>query len=97
MEQLVGKRMYRGLLKSVARVWNPIDIQDLEMQQKVWPTCKRPNEDYVGPKPHEKGLVWPAFAGVLGSLRLSSLGQVDNLKTLQEIVVALEAAAPRAK
>ena len=38
-----------------------------------------------------------AFAGVLGSLRLSSLGQVDNLNTLQEIVVALEAAAPRAK
>jgi hypothetical protein len=31
-----------------------------------------------------------AFAGVLGSLRLSSLDQVDNLKTLQEIVVALE-------
>src|SRR6266446_8709064 len=35
-----------------------------------------------------------AFAGVLGSLRLSSLGQVDNLQILQEIVVALEAAAP---
>jgi hypothetical protein len=31
-----------------------------------------------------------AFARVLGSLRLSSLDQVDNLKTLQEIVVALE-------
>jgi hypothetical protein len=37
------------------------------------------------------------FAAVLGSLRLSSLDQVDNLKTLQEIVVALETAAPRAK
>jgi hypothetical protein len=30
-----------------------------------------------------------AFAAVLGSLRLSSLDQVDNLKTLQEIVAAL--------
>ena len=37
-----------------------------------------------------------AFAAVLGSLRLSSLDQVDNLKTPQEIVVTLEAAAPRA-
>jgi hypothetical protein len=39
MEQLVGKRMYRGLLKSVARVWNPKDIQDPAIQQKVlvWP------------------------------------------------------------
>jgi hypothetical protein len=36
-----------------------------------------------------------AFARVLGSLRLSSLDQVDNLETLQEIVVALEAAEPR--
>jgi hypothetical protein len=29
------------------------------------------------------------FAATLGSLRLRSLNQVDNLKTLQEIVVAL--------
>src|SRR6202795_1242317 len=35
MEQVVGKRMYRGLLKSVARVWNPKDIQDLTIQEKV--------------------------------------------------------------
>jgi hypothetical protein len=36
-----------------------------------------------------------AFGRVLGSLRLSSLDQVDNLKTLEEIVVALEAAGLR--
>src|SRR4029077_11674661 len=35
MEQLVGKRMYRGLLKPVARVWNPKDIQDQAIQEKV--------------------------------------------------------------
>lgn len=33
-----------------------------------------------------------AFAAVLGSLKLSSLDQVDNLKTLREIVTALETA-----
>jgi len=32
MEQVVGKRMYRGLLKSLARVWNSKDIQDPETQ-----------------------------------------------------------------
>ena len=31
-----------------------------------------------------------AFAAILGSLRLSSLDQVDSLKTLQEIVAGLE-------
>ena len=33
--QLLGERMYRGLLKTVARVWNPKDIQDPATQQKV--------------------------------------------------------------
>src|SRR6266436_2007640 len=27
MEEIVGKRMYRGLLKNVARVWNPRDVR----------------------------------------------------------------------
>jgi hypothetical protein len=35
MEGVVGKRMYRGLLKSVARVWNPEDIRDPAIQEKV--------------------------------------------------------------
>src|SRR6202041_2104808 len=35
MEQALGKRMYRGLLKTLARVWNPKDIQDPTVQQKV--------------------------------------------------------------
>jgi hypothetical protein len=35
MAEPVGKRMYRGLLKHIARVWNPRDIQDVELQQQV--------------------------------------------------------------
>jgi hypothetical protein len=35
MEQALGKRMHRGLLKILARVWNPKDIQDQALQQKV--------------------------------------------------------------
>jgi hypothetical protein len=34
-ERVVGKRMYRGWLKSIARVWNPRDIQDQTIQKKV--------------------------------------------------------------
>jgi hypothetical protein len=97
MEQVVGKRMYRGLLKSVARVWNPKDIQDQAMQEKVL-THMQAAERGLRRAAHARekaGLA--AFAGVLGSLRLRSLDQVDNLNTLQKIVVALEAAAPRPK
>jgi hypothetical protein len=35
MEQVVGKRIYRGLLKTVARVWSPKEIQDQAIQQRV--------------------------------------------------------------
>jgi len=97
MERVVGKRMYRGLLKSVSRVWNPKDIQDQAILEKVLAHMQAAERGLRrGVTAREKvGLA--AFAGVLGSFRLSSLDQVDNLKTLQEIVVALEAAAPRAK
>jgi hypothetical protein len=97
MEQLVGKRMYRGLLKSVARAWNPKDIQDQEIQQKVLARMQAAERGLRRAEAARERARLAAFAGVLGSLRLSSLGQVDNLKTLQEIVVALEAATPRAK
>ena len=97
MEQLVGKRMYRGLLKSVARVWNPKDIQDPAIQQKVLGHMQAAKRGLRRAEVARERAGLAAFAGVLGSLRLSSLGQVDNLKTLQEIVVALEVAAPRAK
>ena len=97
MEQVVGKRMYRGLLKSVARVWNPKDIQDQAIQEKMMSHMQAAERGLRRAEAARERAGLAAFAGVLGSLRLSSLDQVDNLKTLLEIVVALEAAAPRAK
>ena len=97
MEQVVGKRMYRGLLKSVARVWNPKDIQDQAIQEKVLAHMQAAERGLRRAAHAREKAGLAAFAGVLGSLRLSSLDQVDNLNTLQKIVVALEAAAPRPK
>jgi Rad52/22 family double-strand break repair protein len=97
MEQVVGKRMYRGLLKSLARVWNPKDIQGPEAQQRVLAHLQAAERGLRRAESTREKVGLAAFAGVLGSLRLSSLDQVDNLKALQEIVVALEEAASRAK
>jgi hypothetical protein len=97
MEQVVGKRMYRGLLKSVARVWNPRDIHDKAIQEKVLMHLQAAERGLRRAEAERDKAGLAAFAAVLGSLKLSSLDQVDNLKTLQEIVVALEAAAPRSK
>jgi hypothetical protein len=97
MEEVVGKRMYRGLLKSLARVWNPKDIQDPETQQRVLAHLQAAERGLRRAESAREKVGVAAFAGILGSLRLSSLDQVDNLKALQEIVVALEEAASRAK
>ena len=90
MEQVVGKRMYRGLLKTVARVWNPKAIQDQAIQEKVLAHMQAAERGLrrVHAARDKAGLA--AFAAILGSLKLSSLEQVDNLRTLQEIVTALE-------
>jgi hypothetical protein len=96
-ERVLGKRMYRGLLKSVARVWNPKDIRDPALQQKVLAHLQAAERGLHRAEAARDKVGLAAFAAVLGSLKLGSLDQIDNLKTLREIVLALEAAAPRGK
>ena len=91
MEKILGKRMYRGILKSVARVWNPKDIHDKAIQEKVLAYMQAAERGLRRAEAAGEKAGLAAFARILGSLRLSSLDQVDSLKTLQEIVVALEA------
>lgn len=95
MEQALGKRLYRGLLKSVARVWNPKDIQDPAVQQRVLAHMQAAERGFrrleaalarVGPEPLQQ---------ILHSLKLQSVDRVDNLQTLHQIVIALEAAAQK--
>src|ERR1051325_9763619 len=93
MEKVIGKRMYRGILKSVARVWNPKDIRDKAIQERVLAHMQAAERGFQRAESAREKAGLRAFAGVLGSLRLNSLDRADNLKTLQEIVSALEAAA----
>src|ERR1700685_430197 len=95
MEQALGKRMYRGLLKTLARVWNPKDIQDPTVQQKVLVHMQAVERgfcrldralEHVGPE---------ALTQMLFTLKLQSLTQVGNLQALHQIVLALEAVAQR--
>jgi len=97
MEKTVGKRMYRGILKSVARVWNPKDIQDKAIQERILVHMQAADRGLRRAEAAREKAGLAAFARILGPLRLSSLDQVDNLKTLQEIVVALEAAGSGSK
>jgi hypothetical protein len=90
MEPVVGKRMYRGLLKTVAQVWNPNAIRDPAIQRKVLDHMQAADRGFRRAEAAREKAGLAAFAGILGSLKLTSLNQVDNLKTLQTIVVFLE-------
>lgn len=92
MDRVVGRRMYRGLLKSVARVWNPRDIRDSATRKKLLAHMQAAERGLGRAQVAAERAGATSLAAVLESLRLRSLDQVDNLKTLQEIVVALEAA-----
>lgn len=92
MERIVGKRMYRGLLKSVARVWNPRDIQDRVTQERVLAHLQAAERGLWRARNARDTAGLATFAAVLGSRKLSSLDEVDNLQTLEEIVLGLESA-----
>jgi hypothetical protein len=92
MEGVVGRRMYRGLLKSIAKVWNPKDIPDQAIREKVLRHLQAAERGLVRAKAARDKAGLTAYATVLGSLKLSSLEQVDSLKTLQHIVIAVEGA-----
>jgi len=68
-------------------VWNPSDIHDPAIQQKVLAHMQAAERGF---RRADAALETGAVAGIFQRLKLTSLGQVDNLKTLLEIVIALE-------
>ncbi|MBZ5529790.1 MAG: hypothetical protein LAO20_00025 [Acidobacteriia bacterium] len=93
MAEPLGRGPYRGLLKTVARVWKPSQVQDAALLQKVLAQMQAAERglrrldaamDKTGAEP---------LAAVLRSLNVKSLDQVDNLETLHKVVLALEAKA----
>lgn len=90
MAHPLGRALYRGILKSVARVWNPGQLRDPEAQQRVLEHMQAAERglgrlqsalERVGAEP---------LARVLASLHVASLERIDNLQTLKQIVTALE-------
>jgi hypothetical protein len=93
MTEPLGKRMYRGLLRTLARAWNPREIRDTALLEKVLMHMQGADRGFrrldaalnkTGPEP---------LRPILDSLSLRSLEHVDSLETLQKIVVAMEAKA----
>jgi hypothetical protein len=92
MAEPLGRRLYRGLLKTCARAWNPAEIRDGDVLRKVLAQMQSAERglrrleaalDQVGPE---------ALVPILRALRLNSLRQVDSLETLKTVVLAVEKA-----
>lgn len=94
MAEQLGRGLYRGLLRDLAKVWSPREIEDVSLQQKVLEHMRAAERglkrleaalDKTGPE---------ALIPVLKAIGLSSLERVDDLETLKRIVVELERVAP---
>jgi len=92
MAEPLGWRLYRGLLRTGARVWNPAEIRDADVLRKVLAQMQSAERglrrleaalDRAGPE---------TLVPILRSLQLSSLHQVDSIEILKRVVLEVERA-----
>jgi hypothetical protein len=74
-------------------VWNPKDIQDPAIQQKVLAHMQAAERGFRRLDAALERVEPEALTQILRSVKLQSIDRVDNLQTLREIVLALETAA----
>ena len=91
MAHPLGKSLYRGILKSVALVWRPSDIQDSVTATRVLEHMRAGNRGLDRLKAVLEGVEAGHLQKVLSSLNISSLERIDNLETLKKLVLSLEA------
>lgn len=90
MAQPLGRGLYRGLLRDLARVWSPREIQEISVQQRV---LEHMRSAARGLRRLEMGIekTGPgALVQSLSSLGLRNLERIDNLETLKRIVLEVE-------
>ncbi len=90
LAETLGRGLYRGILRDLARVWNAREIHDVGTQGKVLVHMRAAERglkrleaalDRTGPD---------ALAPILKSIGVKSLECVDSLQTLKKIVLDLE-------
>jgi hypothetical protein len=97
MAQPLGRRLYRGVLRAQAKVWNPDQIPDVVLQRKVLEQMQSA-ERGLGRLHVALSKTGPAALDrALESLKLRSLDHVDSLEMLKRVVLAVEAAASTLK
>ena len=97
MAKPLGRRLYRGVLRVQAKVWNPDQIVDVVLQRKVLEQMQSA-ERGLGRLHAALSKTGPAaLERTLRSLKLRSLDDVDSLEMLKRVVLAVEAVASTLK
>lgn len=93
MSKPLGRRLYRGVLRVEAKVWNPDQIRHVALQRKVLEQMQSA-ERGLGRLHAALFKAGPAaLEPALQSLKLRSLEHIDSLEMLKRVVLAVEAAA----
>jgi hypothetical protein len=94
MAETLGKNLYRGILKSLARVWKPADIRNRQSLMKVFSTMELAQRELGRLKIAQEKLSQEEIKAVLSQIKIKSIGHIDSLDSLRQLVQALENAAP---
>ena len=88
-EQKIGKRLYRGLLKNVARVWSPDQIQETPVLEKVLAQMRGAERGMARLETAQARLTPETVQRISCSLNMP-LRKLEDLQTLHTLVLALE-------
>jgi hypothetical protein len=89
IEQKIGNRLYRGLLKRVARVWSPQQIRETAVLQRVLAQMQGAERGMSRLEAARARLAPEVVQKVIVSLNAPP-AKVEDLQTLHSLVVALE-------
>jgi hypothetical protein len=93
MAGLLGKGLYRGVLKSVAMVWNPGDIREVRTLERVLAQMQTAQRGLNRLEAAYLKTGGDPLAHILQSLGIVDVNQISTLEQLGKIVLALEAEA----
>jgi hypothetical protein len=97
MERLIGTRLYRGLLKEVARVFYPEDIRKIALQHKVLALMMSAGRGLDRLRSARVKVSDSTVRSILNAAELQSFDDIGDMATLQQVVLGLENAAVEAR
>jgi hypothetical protein len=93
MERTLGSSLYRGLLKSLAKAWNPTEIREISLQHKVLLHMQGALRGLKRVGIAREKLSESVVSEIFRSLDLNAVSEIRDLDTLKKLVISLERAA----